>query len=107
MKFKAYSAILLMGALMRPTAFAQSTLGNIVGAVQDPSQAIVAGAVVKVRNLDDNSIRSTLTVTDGSFEFLNLKAGRYSLTAERDGFNVYTLPGLQLDARQTQRVEIT
>jgi len=106
-KFKAYSAILLMGALMRPTAFAQSTLGNIVGAVQDPSQAIVAGAVVKVRNLDDNSIRSTLTVTDGSFEFLNLKAGRYSLTAERDGFNVYTLPGLQLDARQTQRVEIT
>jgi hypothetical protein len=89
------------------SAFAQSTLGNIVGLVQDPSQAVVAGAIVKLRNLDDNSAHSTLSMTDGSFEFLNLKAGKYSITIERDGFSIYSLPSLQLDARQTQRVEAT
>jgi hypothetical protein len=93
--------------LIASLACAQSTLGNIVGSVQDPSQAIVAGAVVKLRNLDDNSTRSTLSMQDGSFEFLNLKAGKYSITIEHDGFSPYSLASLQLDARQTQRVDAT
>jgi hypothetical protein len=88
-------------------ALAQSTLGNIVGVVQDPSQAMVTGAVVKLRNLEDNSTRSTLSLQDGSFEVLNLKAGHYSITIERDGFSPYSISSLQLDARQTQRVEAT
>jgi hypothetical protein len=102
-KYKVGCVLLLVASLAR----AQSTLGNIVGSVQDPSQANVAGAVVKLRNLDDNGTRSTLSMQDGSFEFLNLKAGKYSITIERDGFSPYSLASLQLDARQTQRVEAT
>ena len=82
MKYKFACAILLMGGLVLPDASAQSTLGNIVGVVQDPSQAIVAGAAIKLRNLEDNATRATLSMPDGSFEFLNLKAGRYSITID-------------------------
>jgi len=37
----------------------QSTLGNIVGVVYDPSQQLVDGAIVKLKSLEDDSIRST------------------------------------------------
>ena len=100
-------AILAFAVCLAPAAPAQSTLGNIVGTVQDPSQAVVTGAAIKLHNLDDNSTRSTLSLADGSFELLNLKAGKYSITIERDGFNVYSIASLQLDARQTQRIEAT
>jgi Carboxypeptidase regulatory-like domain len=88
-------------------AFGQSTLGNIVGVVQDPSQAVVAGAAIKLRNLDDNSSRATISVTDGSFQFLNLKAGTYAVTIQKEGFSDFSIASLQVDARQTARVEAT
>jgi len=107
MRSKTFVAILAFAVCLAPAAPAQSTLGNIVGTVQDPSQAVVTGAAIKLHNLDDNSTRSTLSLTDGSFELVNLKAGKYSITIECDGFNIYSIASLQLDARQTQRIEAT
>jgi hypothetical protein len=93
--------------LLAEAAFGQSTLGNIVGVVQDQSQAVVAGAAIKLRNLEDNSQRATLSVNDGSFQFPNLKAGTYALTIQREGFSEFTLASVFVDARQTARVEAT
>jgi hypothetical protein len=36
---------------------AQSTFGSIVGVVHDGTQAVVPGASVKIRRLEDNNIR--------------------------------------------------
>ena len=38
------------------SAYAQSDRGTITGSVTDPSSAVVAGAKVEVRNLDNGSI---------------------------------------------------
>ena len=38
---------------------AQSTFGSIVGVVHDTTEAVVPGASVKIRRLEDDSIRST------------------------------------------------
>jgi hypothetical protein len=104
--FRQGTILVLLGALAT-TARAQSIFGNIVGTVQDQSHATVPQASVKIRNLDDNSSHSTNSGDDGSFEVLNLKAGRYTVSIVKEGFAEYGIATLQLDARQTVRVDAT
>jgi Carboxypeptidase regulatory-like domain len=86
---------------------AQSTFGSLVGVVQDKTQAVVPGAKVTIRRLEDNSIRSTTSDQNGSFEFLNLKPGTYALSAQADGFAEFQVPSAELTSRQTLRIDIT
>ena len=85
----------------------QSTFGSIVGVVHDGSQAVVAGASVQIKSLEDNSIRSTTATADGSFEFVNLKPGKYGLSAQAAGFAEFQVPSAELNARQTLRIDVT
>ncbi|MGA8236319.1 MAG: carboxypeptidase-like regulatory domain-containing protein, partial [Candidatus Sulfotelmatobacter sp.] len=75
---------------------AQSTFGSIVGVVQDKTQAVVPGATVTIRRLEDNSTRSATSDQNGSFEFLNLKPGIYALSAQADGFAEFQVPSAEL-----------
>ncbi len=84
---------------------AQSTFGGIVGVIKDPGQGAVAGAVVTLTNVDDRTERSTSTDSNGAFQFVNIKAGRYELVVHADGFAEYKMTSLQLDARQTLRAD--
>jgi hypothetical protein len=86
---------------------AQSTFGSLVGVVQDKTQAVVPGAKVTIRRLEDNSSRSTTSDQNGSFEFLNLKPGTYALSAQADGFAEFQVPSAELTSRQTLRIDIT
>lgn len=83
----------------------QSTFGSIVGTVHDKTEGVVAGASVQIRNLEDNSIRSTTADQDGAFEFLNLKPGNYALTAQAQGFADFQVPSAELSARQALRID--
>ncbi len=66
---------------------AQQTLGAINGTVADASGAIVQGAKVTVRNINTNLEVTGTTKSDGSFEFVDLPLGTYSVTFAKDGFN--------------------
>ena len=88
-------------------ARAQSTFGSIVGVVHDPAQAVVPGASVKIQSLDDNSTRTTTSDENGSFEFVNLKPGNYTLSAQAQGFADFQVPSVELAARQTLRIDVT
>jgi hypothetical protein len=59
----------------------------------------VPGATVTLRSLDDNSVRTSTVAVDGAFEFVNLKPGRYSLSAQATGFADVLVSSAQLDAR--------
>src|SRR5580704_15348756 len=86
---------------------AQSTFGSIVGLVHDTTQAVVPGASVKIRRLEDNSIRSTTSDENGSFEFVNLKPGNYALSAQAEGFAEFQVPSAELTSRQALRIDVT
>jgi hypothetical protein len=88
------------------SAAGQSTFGSIVGVVHDATQAVVPGASVKIRRSEDNSLRSTTSDQNGSFEFVNLKPGNYSLSAHADGFAEFQVPSAELAARQTLRIDV-
>src|ERR1700678_692486 len=89
------------------SAVAQSTFGSIVGVVHDKTDAVVTGAAVQLRDLADNSIHSTTSNQNGSFEFVNLKPSRYEVSVHAEGFADFQVPSAELIARQALRVDVT
>jgi hypothetical protein len=104
--FRRLSGFLIAVLLSSPYTFGQSTFGGIVGVVKDPGQGEVVGAQVMLTSLEDGNQRSTTADGNGAFEFVNLKAGRYELVVHADGFSDYKASSLQLDARQSLRLEV-
>ena len=49
--------------------------------------AVVAGADVEITNLDENTTNKVSSNDAGLYQFVNMKAGRYSLSAGKPGFN--------------------
>ena len=101
------SSVLMAILLSVPWAAGQSTFGGIVGVVKDPSQGALAGAQLTLTSLDDGSQRNASTDGNGGFEFANLKAGHYELVLHADGFADYKVSSMQLDARQTLRLDVS
>src|SRR5258707_12198360 len=70
-------------------SYGQVTSGSILGSVQDPSGALIAGARVTARNLDTNGTQEFRTTGDGRFRFPQLPVGSYEITVEAPGFGKY------------------
>ena len=102
-----FSVLAIVVVLTVCSAMGQSTFGSIVGVVHDTTQAVVPGASVKIRRLEDNSTRSTTSDQNGSFEFVNLKPGNYALSAQAEGFADFQVPSAELTSRQALRIDIT
>ena len=60
---------------------AQSTFGTILGTVRDSSKAVVPNATIKITNTDEDTSRTVLSNSDGDYQALNSKPGRYSVIA--------------------------
>ena len=88
-------------------ANAQSTFGAIVGTVKDSTQATIGKAQVKITNNDENTSHDVITESNGNYEALNLKPGRYTVTVSVAGFRTERLNDISLLARQTVRVDAT
>jgi hypothetical protein len=107
LKLSSFAILLFAASVLLPLAHAQSTFGSIVGVVHDTAQAVVPGASVQVRGLEDNSVRSATSDDNGSFEFVNLKPGHYALSAQATGFSDFQIPSAELTARQELRIDVT
>ena len=68
-------------------AYAQSTYGTIYGSVTDPSSAVIKEAVIEAKNPNTGAVRSVKTGADGTFRFVNLDPGSYSVSAAASGFS--------------------
>jgi hypothetical protein len=99
--------ILIALLVCAETLHAQSNFGAILGSVKDTSGAAVPGARLTLRNLDENTQLTAESGSFGLYAFLNLKAGRYQVTAERAGFSAGRASEILLDARQTRRADFS
>jgi hypothetical protein len=66
--------------------YAQQTLGSINGTVTDTSGAVLQNAMVKIRNVATNDVRSVGTNNEGFYQVVDLAIGTYEVTFSRDGF---------------------
>ncbi|HVO80764.1 MAG TPA: carboxypeptidase-like regulatory domain-containing protein [Terriglobales bacterium] len=98
--------LVIVVALTTSWANAQSTFGSIVGVVKDPGALMVADAQVTLNSLDESASHTATTDGDGAFQFMNVKAGRYQVSVQARGFADFKMPVVQLDARQTLRLDI-
>ena len=99
-------AMLVTALISAQPAMSQSTFGNMVGVVKDPGALVVAGAQVTLSGVDDGSTLDATITGDGTFEFMNLKPGKYEVAVQAPGFADSKVPLVELVARQTVRLEI-
>jgi Carboxypeptidase regulatory-like domain len=88
-------------------AHAQSTFGSVRGNVQDASGAAIPGAQLALHSTDENTERTAETDASGAFIFENVKPGKYTLRAHRDGFADTVVSGISVEARQDLRLGAT
>ena len=85
--------------------WAQVLYGSVVGTVVDPAQSAVPQAVVRLINTGTNQSREIVTDTDGNFSFTSIPGGTYDVSVTKDGFQAYTLRGLNVTPDSTARVD--
>ena len=93
--------VCLCGSMALGLALAQATTGSITGAVTDQTGAVIAGAMVTVRNTDTNIIRTGLSNEIGLFSFPALPIGNYEVTIEQGGFGKVVRGPVVLTLNQT------
>ena len=84
--------------------FAQSTGGNLSGRVLDETGGALPGVTVTVTNDATGQNRTVVTGADGSYRFLSLPAGTYTVLADLSGFATVTTKNVQVNvASETNR----
>jgi hypothetical protein len=99
-------AIVSVALLMPGAAFGQSTFGSVRGVAQDDTGAILPDTQVTLHSLDENTDRKVMTDADGNFTLENVKAGRYAVRAQHDGFAETVINGVTVAARQDVRLTV-
>jgi Carboxypeptidase regulatory-like domain len=97
--------LLLAITLVAVTGRAQSTFGEFLGTVRDPSGAVVSGCVVTLTNMGTSAQRSAITDKEGDYVLVNLEPGTYQISFQASGFQPQTFKNLGLLSRDTVRVD--
>src|SRR5262245_37521017 len=84
------SCMLILLAVCAHSAFGQSTFGTVLGTVKDASGSVVPNATVKITNVDENTSRTVTTNSNGDYEAVNTKPGRYRIEITVSGFQPFT-----------------
>ncbi len=99
--------VLGMPFLSVPRAFAQQTLGGITGTVVDTTGSVLPDTAVTIVGDQTQLTRSQKSNDNGSYDFVNLPIGTYTLTYTHDGFETQRIPSIQVQANRTATVNVT
>ena len=89
-------------------AAAQQATGTIGGTVQDASGAVMPGVTLSLSNPGViNGNQTTVSSDRGTYQFVRLVPGTYSVRAELQGFRSVKRENIVVDADVTVRVDIT
>jgi outer membrane receptor protein involved in Fe transport len=94
-----------LAALSALAAFSQINTATLSGTITDPSRAMIATAVVEVRNESTGFVKN-LTAEGGEFTITFLPIGTYTVTVSAPGFQKLVRSGLQLAAGQSLKLDL-
>jgi hypothetical protein len=95
-------SVVFLFTLAQPRhAAAQQTLGGITGTVSDTGGSLVPNVTVTAVEEGTHLTRTASSSSTGSYAFVNLPIGTYTLTFQRDGFSVQRFPGILVQADRT------
>jgi len=92
--------------LLFPLLVNAEVTGSISGTVTDPSGAVVANAVIILRNANTGLERRVQANTTGAYEFIAVPGGEnYSVRVEAPGFTAAVQSGIKLEVNQKYRAD--
>jgi Carboxypeptidase regulatory-like domain len=97
-------AFLALSSTFPPPAAAQQTLGGITGTVTDKTGSVLPETVVTIIGDQTKLTRTLKTNANGSYDFVNLPIGTYTLTFSHDGFQTQKFPAIPVQADRTATV---
>jgi hypothetical protein len=96
---------LLLSGICSTAAWAQFR-ASIQGVVTDAQGAAIVGATVKLTSKETNRTQEIKSGDEGFYRFDRLAPGGYSMTAEMRGFKKKLLENVQVEAEESQGVNI-
>ena len=98
---------LLMSLALTTSALAQRTLGGITGTVTDKTASVLPETTVTIVGDETKLTRNLKTNANGSYDFVNLPIGTYTLTFTHDGFQTQRVASIMVQADRTATVNAT
>src|SRR5687767_14675239 len=99
--------VLFAAFLIAPTtASAQAVSGTLLGNITDSSGGALPGATVIATEVETNVSRSTVANEAGYYIFSSLLNGRYTVSAEIQGFKKTVRQNVKVDVNTTIRVDL-
>ena len=102
-----FSLCLFLAAAMifEAGAVRADVTGAIQGVVRDPSQGVIAGAQIKLTNVQTNEEFDAISGPDGAYHFLALPAGIYKLTVSATGFRPFAETDIEVKVNDQLHVD--
>ena len=95
-----FIVLLLIGIFSATTARADELYGRVRGTITDPAGAVMPGLQLRVTNVDTGISDEVVSGSDGSYLFVNLKPGTYSLSGSKTGFKAFQIKGIKVIQNQ-------
>jgi outer membrane receptor protein involved in Fe transport len=100
-------ALLAIAGAVNPSFVrAQTSYGSVVGTVTDSAGALVAGTEVRLTNKQTNAEQTAMTSSAGTYTFINLNPGSYSVSASHSGFKSSTTDQVDVQIGGTTRADL-
>jgi hypothetical protein len=99
LSFAVILAVIPSLLLVQP-ANADELYGRIRGVASDPTGAALPGAQLKLTNVGTGAQIELVSESDGSFNFINLKPGEYTLTATKGNFKSFRVSSIRVEPNQ-------
>src|SRR5579871_5609877 len=88
---------LVLGAVLAcAPLLAQTVSSTLKGTVQDASGAVIPAALCTLTNPATSNTLSVKSAADGSFQFLDVLAGTYTLSVSAPGFKTDEITGIEI-----------
>ena len=103
---RALLAVMAVALLLPGAVYAQFDTSTVLGTVTDSSGAVVPGATVTLKNTATGITATAVTDADGSYQFLTVRVGTYTVRAELQGFSAAEAKDVAVTVGARQRVDL-
>ena len=93
-------------SIVAEPAWSQEVTAAIVGTVNDPSGAPIAGATVTANDVDRGTLWVATTNETGAYTLPRVPVGRYEVKVAAQGFQTAAIPAFTLVLNQTARIDV-
>lgn len=97
-------ALVAAVALSVGSLHAQQTLGSITGAITDASGGVIPNVTVTVTEEQTSLTRTVKSNASGTYLFVNLPIGTYTITYTADGYEAQKTPHIAVQADRTATI---